>query len=51
MKNIIESIGNFMNPVKEFMIKHQSNPLLWLVLFGLGIFVFASVYRALQKEK
>lgn len=44
-------MGSWMNPFKEFIIKHQSNPLLWLALFGLGVFVFASVYRALQKEK
>lgn len=51
MKNIVETLGHWMEPVKEFMVKHQSNPLLWLALFGLGIFVFVTVYRALQKEK
>ncbi|MCI8778297.1 MAG: hypothetical protein HFI86_01970 [Bacilli bacterium] len=51
MKNIIETLGKWMEPVKEFMVRHQSNPILWLALFGLGIFVFVTVYRALQKEK
>lgn len=40
-----------MEPFKNFIIKHQSNPILWLILFGLGIIVFVTVYRALQKEK
>lgn len=51
MKSIIETLEKWMEPVKEFMVRHQSNPILWLALFGLGIFVFVTVYRALQKEK
>lgn len=51
MKNIINTLNDWMKPLKEFIIRHQSNPLLWLALFGLGIFVFVTVYRALQKEK
>lgn len=51
MKGIIETLDKWMDPVQEFIIKHQSNPILWLALFGIGIFVFVTVYRALQKEK
>ena len=51
MKNIIETMEKWMEPFKEFIVKHQSNPILWLALLGLGVFVFATVYRALQKEK
>lgn len=51
MKDIINTLGKWMEPIKEFMVRHQSNPILWLALFGLGIFVFVTVYRALQKEK
>ena len=51
MKGIIDTLNKWMQPVKEFILEHQSNPLLWLALFGLGIFVFVTVYRALQKEK
>lgn len=51
MNKVIEAMDKFMQPIKDFLIKHQGNPILWLALFGLGIFVFATVYRALQKEK
>ncbi len=51
MKNIINTLDKWMEPIKEFMVRHQNNPILWLALFGLGIFVFVTVYRALQKEK
>ncbi len=51
MKNIIDTLDKWMEPVKEFIVRHQSNPILWLALFGLGLFVFITVYRALQKEK
>ena len=51
MKNIIEKLEQWMEPVKEFILKHGSNPLLWIVLLALGIFVFVTVYQALQKEK
>ncbi len=51
MDKVIEAMDNFMQPIKDFMVKNQNNPIVWLLLFGLGLFVFASVYRALQKEK
>lgn len=51
MKSIIETLDKWMQPIQDFIVKHQSNPLLWLALFGLGILVFVSVYTALQKEK
>lgn len=51
MKNIINTLDKWMEPIKDFIVKHQSNPILWLALFGLGLFVFITVYRALQKEK
>lgn len=51
MKSIIETLDKWMEPVKEFIVKQQNNPLFWLLLFGIGIFVFTTVYRALQKEK
>lgn len=51
MKNIIDTLDKWMEPFKDFIVKHQSNPILWLILFGLGIFAFVTVYRALQKEK
>ena len=51
MQKVVEFLGKAMEPLKNFIIKHQSNPILWLALFGLGIFFFVTVYRALQKEK
>lgn len=51
IENIIEELTKQMEEFKNFILQHRDNPLLWLGMFVLGIVVFKSVYRALQKEK
>jgi len=51
--NIIDSIIETMTEVtdafKEWIINNSTNPLLWIGLFFLGIFVFVATYKALSK--
>ncbi len=49
--NIIKWLEKVMQPVRDWIFKNHSNPLLWLTLFVLGILIFAVVFRSLQKEK
>ena len=47
--NIIDSINEIANNFKEWIINNGGNPILWVGLFFLGIFVFSVTYRALNK--
>ena len=47
--NIIDSINEVADSFKEWIIDNSTNPLLYIGLFFLGIFVFAVTYRALNK--
>lgn len=49
--DIIESIEKALKPFRDFIEKHYSNPIMWLALFAIGLFVFQATYSALQKEK
>lgn len=51
MKNILDKIAEWMEPIKNFMIENKNNPILMLALLGIGLLIFSLVYRALQKEK
>lgn len=51
MSNIWESLEKASEEVKNWIIAHQSNPLLWVGLFLLGLVVFFVTYNALQREK
>lgn len=47
--NIIDSINEVAESFKSWIINNSTNPLLWVGLFFLGIFIFAATYRALNK--
>ena len=47
--NIIDSISEVADNFKSWIIDNSTNPLLWVGLFFLGIFVFVATYRALNK--
>ena len=47
--NIIDGINEVANRFKEWIIDNSTNPLLYIGLFFLGIFVFVVTYRALNK--
>jgi len=47
--NALEGITKVMDNFKEWIIDNSTNPLLYIGLFFLGIFVFAATYRALNK--
>lgn len=49
--NLIEEIEKLMEQLKDFVIKNQSNPLMWAAYFLAGLCVFYFTYNALQKEK
>lgn len=51
MSNIWESLQKGSESIKNWIIAHQSNPLLWVGLFLLGLVVFFVTYNALQREK
>lgn len=49
--NFLDSLNKIMEPLKKFIMDHYDNPILWLALFVLGVFVFQVTYSALQREK
>lgn len=51
MNNIIEWINNLANNFKDFIIKYNTNPVLWIALFFIGILVFLFTYNYLNKNK
>lgn len=48
--NIWDSINKAADSFKEWIIANSMNPLLWVGLFFLGIFIFVATYRALHKD-
>lgn len=44
------SLEKFSNSIKEWIIANQSNPILWVGLFVLGLVVFFVTYNALHKD-
>ena len=49
--NFLEDLNKLMEPLKKWIQEHYNNPLIWLLLFLAGLFVFQMTYSALQKEK
>ena len=47
--NIIDTINKVADSFKEWIIDNSTNPLLYIGLFFLGIFVFTVTYRSLNK--
>jgi|CZCB01.1.fsa_nt_gi hypothetical protein len=51
ISKIIEKINEFGEPIKNWIIANDDNPLLWIgILFG-GVAIFLFTYSALRKEK
>jgi hypothetical protein len=51
MGSIWKTLEEAAESSKNWIIAHQSNPLLWIGLFLGGLLIFSLVYNALQKEK
>lgn len=51
MEQIKEFIINIPENFKSFIIDNNTNPLLWIGLFFIGILVFFLTYNALNKNK
>ena len=51
MNNIIEAIKEVPDNFKSFFLENNRNPILWIALFFIGIFVFFVTYNALNKNK
>lgn len=49
--DILESIDKAIKPFRDWLRENYSNPIMWLALFVIGLFVFQATYSALQKEK
>lgn len=51
MEKIWNALQKAADIFKDWIIEHQSNPLLWIGIVLLGMAVFFMTYNALQKEK
>lgn len=51
MDNFISKLNDFMSPIKKFMLDNEGNPLIWMIIFGIGILFFATMYDTLNKNK
>ena len=48
--SIIDSINEFIEPAKAWVIDNHNNPFMWLAFLLIGIAVFAITYNALNKD-
>ena len=48
--SIIDSINEFIEPAKAWVIDNHNNPFMWLAFVLIGIDVFAITYNALNKD-
>lgn len=51
MDKIVEWVNNGAESFKNFIIDNNTNPVLWIALFFLGVLVFYLTYNALNKNK
>jgi len=51
MLDIMETLENWFQPLKDFIVENHGNPFLWVGLFILGLIIFSATYSALSKEK
>lgn len=49
--SIWDEVTKVADNFKEWIIKNSTNPVLWVALFFIGIFIFVTTYRALNKQK
>ena len=49
--NIIDTINEWSEELKDVMIKVGDNPLFWLAAFFFGLLVFAVTFNTLNKHK
>ena len=49
--DIMDDLNEKLEPFKEWILKNQGNPIIWLSLFILGVVIFNFTYNSLQKEK
>lgn len=50
MSKIFDKINEFAEPVKNWLIENDDNPLLWLGILIGGLLLFYFAYLALRKE-
>ncbi|MEG2250706.1 MAG: hypothetical protein RSD09_03905 [Bacilli bacterium] len=50
IKNFVEWGEEFIEPFKTFIQDNYSNPILWIVLLGAGLFLFTFTYESLHKN-
>lgn len=48
--SIIDSINDFIEPFKSWVMNNHNNPFMWLAFVLIGIAVFAITYNALNKN-
>ena len=48
--SIIDSINEFIEPAKAWVIDNHNNPFMWLAFVLIGNAIFAITYNALNKD-
>lgn len=48
--DILETLQKWIEPVREFIFKHHSNPLFWVIIILVALSLFFLTYSALNKE-
>lgn len=51
MLNIIDTLNEWIQPFKNFILKNYGNPIFWTALVIIGLLVFSFTYNALNKNK
>lgn len=49
--SIIDTLNEWVEPVRVWLDNNHGNPLLWLGLFLLGLAIFTFTYNALNKHQ
>lgn len=51
MLSIIDTINEWLEPVKGWIMDNHDNPFMWLAFVLIGLAVFAITYNALNKNQ
>lgn len=49
--SIIDSLNEWVRPIKAWLDANHSNPMMWLAFFIIGVAVFFMTYDALHKDR
>lgn len=51
INNFVEWAEEAIIPIKDLIVNNYDNPIMWIIILGLAVFLFAFTYDALNTNK